>query len=139
MYSLSDQHPTHGSNSLKLELNPFDKPDYPGLSPIISINDWSRYNKFCFDIYNPQDQQIQISIRIDDKKDYPDFADRYNKSILLDRGINRLCVPLDKMVTSGTVRNINLKKIYRILLYKANPEKRVELYVDYIRLVRQSI
>jgi hypothetical protein len=136
MYSLSDEHSTHGVKSLKLELYPSDGEDYPGLTPIIRQKNWSGFKYFCFDIYNPEAKQEQISLRIDDKKDYPDYNDRYNTSIILVPGINRLCIPLNEIVTSGTMRKINLQNIDKVLIFMSNPEKQVALYMDYVRLVR---
>jgi hypothetical protein len=125
MNSLSDEHPTRGLKSLKLELYPSDGEDYLGLTPIIRQKNWSGFKYFCFDIYNPEAKQEQISLRIDDKKNYPDYNDRYNKSIILEPGINRLCIPLNEMDTSGTKRKINLQNIYKVLIFKANPEKKI--------------
>lgn len=132
MYSLSDEHATHGSKSLQLELYPTH---YPGLTPILKKKDWSAYKVLSFDIYNPEEKNVQISVRIDDHKDYPDYKDRYNKRFILNQGMNRISIPLNTLVTSGTSRNLNLKNIYRLLIFTANPEKRVVLYVDYIRLI----
>ncbi len=132
LYSLSTEHVTHGKKSLKMELYPSD---YPGLTPIIKENDWSGYNKLCFDIYNPQ-EKIKITVRIDDQKVSPDYGDRYNESFTLEQGMNKISVPLDTLVTSGTKRNLNLKKIKGLLIFVANPGKRVDLYADYIRLDR---
>ncbi|MFZ3137755.1 MAG: hypothetical protein WA126_10245 [Thermodesulfovibrionales bacterium] len=136
MYSLSDEHRTHGLKSLKLELYPSDGEDYLGLTPIITKNNWSGFKYFCFDIYNPGVRQEQISLRIDDKKDYPDYNDRYNQSINLKSGQNNICIPLNEMATSATNRKINLQNIYKVLLFMSNPEKKVVLYMDYVRLVR---
>ena len=131
LLSLSKEHYTHGKKSLKMELYPSS---YPGLTPMFKENDWSGYSKLCFDIYNPQDE-VQISLRIDDQKAYPDYEDRYNKSFILESGMNRMSIPFDTLVTSGTNRNLNLKKIQRLLIFMANPKKKVVLYMDHIRLV----
>jgi hypothetical protein len=136
MYSLSDEHSAHGLKSLIIELYPSGGEDYPGLTPIITKNDWSGFKYFCIDIYNPEARQEQISLRIDDKKDYPDYNDRYNKSINLKSGQNSMCIPLNEMATSATNRKIKLQNIYRVLIFKTNPEKKVVLYVDYMRLTR---
>ncbi len=134
LYSLSKEHPTHGCRSLKMELYPSD---YPGLAPMLKENDWSEYNKLCLDIYNPQDK-VQIFIRIDDQKTYPYYEDRYNRGFILESGMNRISMPLDTLITSGTKRNLDLKKICRLSIFMENPRKRVVLYVDNIRLVRQE-
>lgn len=109
--------------------------DYPGLSPKLKENDWRGFKALCFDIYNPEEKQVQISVRIDDQKDYPDYKDRYNKSFILNQGMNQISIPLNTLVTSGKDRNLNLKNIYRLLIFTASPEKRVVLYIDFIRLI----
>ncbi len=132
LLSLSNEYVTHGKRSLKMELYPSD---YPGLDPKLEEKDWRGYKALCFDIYTPEDKKIQISVRIDDKKDYPEYKDRYNKRFILHQGMNQISIPLNTLVTSGTDRNLNLKKIYRLLIFTANPEKKVVLYADYIRLI----
>lgn len=131
LFFLSDKHASHGKRSLKMELYPSD---YPGLTPMLKENDWRGFKALCFDIYNPEEKQVRISVRIDDKKDYPDYKDRYNKSFILNQGMNQISIPLNSLVTSGKDRNLNLKNIYRLLIFTASPEKRVVLYIDFIRL-----
>jgi hypothetical protein len=132
LFSLSDEHATHGKRSLKLELFPSD---YPGLTPMLKENDWGRYKALCFDIYNPGEKQIQVSVRIDDKNGYPDYAEQYNKSFNINPGMNQMSIPLNTLVTSGTERKLDLKNIYRVLIFMVRPEKKVTLYLDYMRLI----
>jgi hypothetical protein len=134
MYSISGEHPSHGSKSLKLELYPSARPDYPGLTPILKERNWSAYKVLSFDIYNPQKHEAPIAIRIDDRE-YPEYPDRYNKSIILQPGANHLSIPLNTAITSGTLRRLDLREIHNFLIFMAYPEKRVVLYVDYIRLI----
>jgi hypothetical protein len=108
LFSLSDEHASHGKRSLKMELFPSD---YLGLTPMLKENDWSRYKALCFDIYNPGEKQVQVSVRIDDKKDYPDYAERYNRSFNVNPGMNQISIPFKSLITSGTKRNLDLKKI----------------------------
>lgn len=132
LFSLSSDFPTHGSRSLRLELYPSD---YPGLAPMLEENDWRDYRILSFDVHNPNKREVRITVRIDDRKDYPNYKDRYNKSFILKPGLNRMKIPLDTLVTSGTDRKLNLKRISRVLIFMTRPERRVVLYVDYIRLV----
>ncbi len=39
------------------------------------------------------------------------------------------------LVTSGTGRSLDFKKIHRLLIFAGHPEKKMVLYVDYIRLI----
>lgn len=132
LFSLSRDHITHGEKSLKLELYPSD---YPGLTPMIEKTNWSRFQALCFDIYNHQNEAVNLTVRIDDREDYPDHGDRYNKSFIMRPGMNRVNIPFDTLVTSGKGRKLNLRKIHRLFVFMARPERKVVLYVDYIRLL----
>jgi hypothetical protein len=132
LMSLSNEHATHGVKSLKLELYPSA---YPGLNPVIDKKDWRGYSSFCLDLFNPAEGDIPITVRIDDKEDSDDYADRYNRSFLLRPGINHIEIPLNSLVTSGTNRTLNLRKIYRCLFFMVNPTQKTVLYVDYIVLI----
>ena len=132
LFSLSDAYATHGKKCLRLELYPSD---YPGLAPMLDDNDWRGYKNLCFDIYNSEEEVLSVTVRIDDRKDYPDYGDRYNKSFEIQPGMNQIRIPFDSFITSRTGRALDLKKIYRLLIFIVRPEKRVVLYVDYLRLV----
>ena len=132
LFSLSNENVTHGDKSLRLELYPSD---YPGLALKLGMNNWSRYKILSFDISNPEDEETSISVRIDDKQDYPNYADRYNKSFIIKPGLNRLNIPLTSLITSGARRPLDLKKIYRFLIFMSHPQKKSVLYIDYVHLV----
>ena len=131
LYSRSDQFVSHGVKALKLELYPSD---YPGLDMKLKKHDWRIYKALRLEIYNPQPRSIQVKFRIDDKED-PDYADRYSRGFDLKPGMNYLYVPLNTLITTGTSRNLNLKEIHKFLIYIVNPERKVVLYIDHIRLV----
>jgi hypothetical protein len=133
LMSISDHHTTHGSKSLKLELHPSP---YPGFKPVLKQRNWEKFNALQFDIYNPANEDAPITIRIDDKKDSNEYADRYNKTFLIQPGLSQMIIPLDSLVTSGTNRQLNLERIDKFLLFSVNPTEKMVLYLDYIRLVR---
>jgi hypothetical protein len=133
LFSLSDEHRVHGGKSLKLELFPSD---YPGLAPKLANNDWRGYKVFSFDVYNARSITSPLTVRIDDSKDDLEYADRYNKTFYLQPGANTVSVPIDTLITSGTNRKLNLKMIYRVLIFMVNPNEKVVLYFDYLRLTR---
>jgi len=133
LFSLSNEHVTHGRSSLRMELYPSD---YPGLSLVQKVNDWSSYKTMCFDIFNPEGKEIQVSVRIDDRKDYPEYEDRYSKSLILRPGVNRISISMNTFITAGTQRKLNLRKIYRFFIFMEHLQRKVVLYVDYVRIVR---
>jgi hypothetical protein len=48
LYSLSDEHATSGTKSLRMDLFPSDS---PGLAYVPALKDWRAYGELCFDIY----------------------------------------------------------------------------------------
>jgi hypothetical protein len=135
LYSLSSDHATHGTKSLKLELFPSD---YPGLVPFLAMKDWRGFKELCFDAYNPSKDMVRIVVRMDDRKDFPDYEDRYNKSFVVKRGSNHFSIPLDTLVTSGTKRHLDLSQIHRLFIFTAHPEKKITLYIDTIKILRNN-
>ncbi len=133
LFSLSDDHAVQGRKSLKIELFPSS---YPGLSPKLKHHDWRGYQTLCFEVYNPSPETVSLVLRIDDKKDALEHSDRYNKSFVLMPGANQLKIPLDSLKTSITERPLELKNIYRFLVFMSHPDKKYVLYLDYFRLVR---
>jgi hypothetical protein len=133
LFSLSDEHATHGRKSLKLELFPSN---YPGLTPILATHDWRKYKMFSFDVYNTQEKVIPLAVRIDDSKDDLEYANRYNKTFYLQPGANTISIPMNTLVTSGTKRELDLKRIYAVLVFMVGTNEKVVLYFDYIRLTR---
>jgi hypothetical protein len=135
LMNLSDEHATHGVKSLRLELYPSE---YPGLAPMIRNNNWQGYESLGFDIFNPDGKEVKIAVRIDDREDAPEYKDRYNHGFVLEPGLNRINIPLNELITSGTNRRLDLNKIYCLTIFMVNPSEKVTLYVDFIRLEESS-
>jgi len=133
LFSLSNEHATSGEHSLKMELFPAD---YPGLALKLDEHDWSRFGSIEFDIFNPQAEALDLTVRIDDRPDYPGFEDRYNGRHTLLPGTNYLRIPLDSLRTSGSGRPLNLKTIRRFLFFLVDTREIYRLYVDNIRLAK---
>lgn len=133
LFSLSSEHVTSGEHSLKMELFPAD---YPGLALKLDEHDWSRFGNVVFDIFNPQNETLVLTVRIDDRPDYPDYEERYNGRHTLQPGSNHLSIPLNSLRTSGSGRPLNLKAIRRFLFFLADTRETYRLYVDNIRLAK---
>ena len=133
LISLSEEHATHGSRCLRMELYPSS---YPGVTPMLQDYDWSRFRALAFDVYNPEERNIDLTVRIDDKKDYPEYKDRYNGSFILREGRNKIEIPIESIITSGTKRKLDSRTVLRLIIFLAEPRVKTELYLDYVRLVQ---
>ncbi len=132
LFSLSDKYVTHGKKSLKMELYPSD---YPGFSPILKMNNWQNYKAICFEVFSTDEKDLKIAVRIDDREELPAYQDRYNEGYTLKPGQNQIHILLDTLVTSGTKRPLNLRGVYKFLIFMSHPKNKHVLYVDNIRLV----
>jgi hypothetical protein len=133
LYSLSPEHATRGSRSLRMELYPSE---YPGLTPFLGVKDWRGFSAIGFDIFNPGEREVRLTLRIDDREKTPEYGDRYNEAIVLKPGPNRVVKVLADLKTSGSKRPLNLGRIYRFLMFVVRPQEKIVLYVDNIRLVK---
>ena len=75
-YTLSYENVTHGEKSLCIELYP---DDYPGMMFRPRLKDWRGFQAFRVDIYNPNTNDTDLVLRIDDKKNPAGFDDRFNR------------------------------------------------------------
>jgi hypothetical protein len=133
LFSLSEEHATHGRRSLRLELHPSP---YPGLRPQISRRDWSGFSSLCFDVYNPQPEALPLAVRIDDVRNRANYANRFNRATRLAPGANRVRLPLAGLTTSGTGRRLDTGDIWALYIFSPHPDKVKVVYIDYLRLER---
>ena len=136
LFTLSDMHATHGGWCLKMDLYPSS---YPGVSIKLWTVDWHSFDSLCFDLFNPQPILLPLTVRIDDRPDYPDYSDRYNAGFSFTPGINHFVLPLAHLVTTGSRKSLNLKHICRFLIFMVNPAQKTTCYLDNVRLVANGI
>jgi hypothetical protein len=136
LYRLSGEHAASGSRSLEITMHPAPEgtgENYPGLSFSKFDPDWSAFRSLAFDAYNPGETPLGLALRIDDRED-PDYADRFNRSVALAPGPNRISIPFAELVASGTKRALDLRRVRTVALFVANPKERRTLYLDRVRL-----
>jgi hypothetical protein len=134
LYSLKESYVSHGSRALKVDLFPSS---YPGVSLKVQETDWSNFSELRFDVINPQRKKLPLTIRIDDTKDYPLWGERYNHTLLLEEGTNRIIIQLNTLLKSGSNKQLNLSNIQKMLIFSPHPDEKIVLYFDYFRLVTQ--
>jgi hypothetical protein len=130
---LTDRHVSHGARSLKVDMYPSK---YPGVTLDLDVHDWRSYKVLQFYVFNPQSEDVMLSVRIDDKKEYPSDGDSYKIKYSLTPGVTMIQIPIEGLRTNQSERMIDIKNIHRIILYAANPAIRTTLYYDFIRLTK---
>ena len=136
LFLVSADHATSGNRSLEVSLYPAAESvteHYPGVSFSGFDADWSGRRALVFDVFNPEDTAVALEVRIDDRES-PDYRDRFNRTHTLAPGGNRISIPLASLVTSGTRRQLDLRRIRVVSLFLVNPGERHTLYLDRVGL-----
>ncbi len=119
--SVSREHATDGTHSLKVTY-PID--DYPGINTRKLDQDWSKYDYFCLDVFNPQDETLDFTIRLDESS-----KKRANIGIPLKKGENTIKIPISRISSK-----IDASNVAYVVLFLNEPSKRYTLYFDNMRL-----
>jgi hypothetical protein len=131
LLALSPDHATHGKRALNIGFYPSS---YPGTSIKTMPRNWRRFDTLALEVYNPPSQgELRFAVRIDDRPDAPDFADRFNSGLILSPGSNHLRLDLHSLKTPSG-RPLDLATIHALVFFLVDPPEKKELFMDYLRL-----
>jgi hypothetical protein len=136
LFRLVPDHATSGRSCLELRLFPAPPgaPDnYPGITFEEFDPRWSRHRVFAFDAYNPSGETVPLQLRIDDREE-PPYGDRFDRTIPLAPGANRVRIPLSELAAPRTGRPLELDRIRQVILFLDRPRAPRTLYLDRLRL-----
>ena len=113
--------------------------DYPGMHGEAKkfVGDWSGYDAFKADLFNPSDKIITLSMRFDDPQTTKWFTAAYQE-LTLRPGKNAIEIPLANLQTADNTRHLDLTKIKTFNLFRAEPKEAVTLYLDNVRLEKSA-
>ncbi|GEM_PF-4653549 len=137
-YQLDRNHSTHGAHSLRVELYPWEKRRYQGISlaPFTDdVRSWKGWHWLRIDFYNPASTPLSLTCRIDDRRS-PPYSDRFNQTFSVPPGPSTLILDLLEMTTSGTGRPLEMGKIRSLLFFVTAPKSKLVFYMDNVRLCR---
>lgn len=130
----STERTTEGQYSLKFLLS---TKKYSAISLKDFPSNWQDYRLLRFDIWSPR-SSLPINVRIHDKEHARGtgaYSDRFNRSYRLTNGWNRILIDLSEVQYSPRERELNLKEIFRLLLFSHNLETSETLYLDQLILM----
>jgi len=80
------------------------------------------------------DHPIELVLRIHDRRHNEDYADRFNRSLTFQPGINAFRIPLDEIRAAPAGREMDLSAIERLSVFAVAPEAQLSLYLLELRL-----
>jgi len=130
-FERSTRHYTSGEFSLRVVLPPGK---YPGVAFKNLKGDWTNYDYFKLDVFNPADNIITLHVRIDDHKSGLEYANRFDQNYFLEPGKSTVSILLKKMRTNFSKRGLDLNKIKKLIIFIPQNGQKRELFLDNIRL-----
>lgn len=131
---LDRQHVYSGSAALRVDLT---TSRYSGASLKYFPADWSSYRLLRFQIYNPEEQPLQLYFRIHDQKHKSSgnrYSDRYNTSFVAAAGWTEIEIPLSKVMQAPRDRKMDLAKVAGMIVFVDKLEQSRTIYLDDVAL-----
>ena len=107
---------------------------YPTVMLFPTLQDWTGYTRFEMTIFNPENEPMDINIRLHDKmhalSSAQQYNDRFNAVFELQSGWNTLSYRLEDIQNAPTSRAIDMNAIYALGLFLHDTQSTTELYFD---------
>jgi len=128
----------HGQSALAINFFPGE---YPGFELHELVGDWRGYEYLKLSLYNSQSSSMEIVLKIYDRQ-HPQngykYADRFNRSIMLQPGWNDVTVRLEDVHQAPGSRTMDITDIVNISLFLVNQKQPVSMYFDYLYLSNEG-
>lgn len=97
--------------------------------------DWTRHRAILFDIGNPMNDAVELTVRIQDAAHDEQYQDRFNATLLVPpRTRRQFTIPLSEVAASPATRRMDLARMTRLSLYRDEPSGSGTIYLVGIRL-----
>ena len=130
----SSQYRSQGEYSLKVVLS---SKNYSGIKFSRLLQDWRGYERFSFDIYNPDVNPFYMTVRVNDAQHgLSQWAmnDRFNASFLLNPGWNHLSYSMSEIEHAPAGRLMDLSHITWVEIFVGKLTESRIIYLDNLRL-----
>ncbi len=131
---------TLGSTSL--QIHGFSGAKYSGANLHEPVSDWQEFSMLKFDVLNPGERPLTLSVVIHDAlhalSDY-DRSDRFSRTVELPSGKHiTVSIPLVDVRSAPATRLMDLSQIASLNLFVAHPKADFALHVDNVYLTKQD-
>ncbi|MBL4901517.1 MAG: hypothetical protein JKY62_12175 [Desulfocapsa sp.] len=131
LVSVQDDIARHGNHSLKVELT---TDTYSGVSLCHFPGNWKGFEYLSISVFLPEEEPLKLVCRIHDSEHNNEYADRFNRSFVLENGWNDLVIPLNDVQTAPVDRLMKMDRIENITLFVTRQDKGRVIYIDYVFL-----
>lgn len=128
------RHASAGEYALKIH---FSTRQFSGVKFGWYLGDWTPFKQLEFDVYNPDDEPLALTLRINDiehDKQGSHYDDRFNSRLLVQPGWNNIVVPLAQVKAAPAAREMRLDQINELGFFTQQLPQERTLYLDNLRL-----
>jgi hypothetical protein len=115
----------------------FRPAEYAGLTIEEPRPDWTGYDRLVVELFSDLDRPVSLVLRVDDARHDGRYEDRFNGTVEVAPGWNRVTVPLSRIRKAPRGRDLDLRDIRRVLLFAVRPEKPFSIYLGDVSLERE--
>lgn len=123
-----------GSNLGTVAQVEFASGQYPSFEIIDVVPDWRNYEAFVLTVFSPNDDVIDLELRIHDQRHNDDYYDRFNTTVQLAPGANNVTISLRDVFRAPTGRHMAMDSIETIMFFVVEPSEPIVLFFDDVRL-----
>jgi hypothetical protein len=106
---------------------------FGGIEYSAGDSDWSEYQTLVIPL-TISSGGAEVGVRIDDDEECDRFEDRFNRSFVLEPGEHELRIPLEDVRRGPEGRELNVKRIRRLIIFTHPHVLARQLFFDAIRL-----
>lgn len=107
---------------------------YAGFSIIEPQPDWRAYSRLLLTLTSARSAPLELDLRIDDALHNQEYTDRFNRTLLLQPGVNRVSIPLSEIRDAPAGRRMDMAHITGITLFITRATERVVFCTGPLRL-----
>ena len=114
------------------------KQEYPGLVSQYVPHDWSGFDSFRMDVFNPTEEVIKFGLLLKDQSGGHQYPHRYDGNFALRPGLNKFVLNITGLKTNDKKRLMRMNEIMEMVIFLDHPQKDQALYIDNIRLEQSN-
>jgi hypothetical protein len=113
----------------------FARGTWPALQLLEPYADWRGYSSLAIDVTNPDEQAMQVTVRVQDEQHNNEHADRFNRSFQIPaRTRTVIAIPLAAIRAAPKGRELDMSRIENVVIFSKRMRPPREIYVSRIWL-----
>lgn len=120
-----------------LYVSPDDTRRWAGITLEEPFSDWTSYRTLLVTVINPNEQALELTLRIDDSQHNQEYEDRFNRLLHINPEQRvKQAISLSEIRDAPATRQLALNEISKLVLFEDTEQSARAFYLSEIRLVK---